>query len=310
MGKALGKLTVSREGALAGNEELINTFDRLGVSADELKNLSVDGIMQEIGRGSMNAADMVKVLGKSALELRPALEAAAEGGLGKFSTMSNEAVRTLGEAHDTVVAFAGATKDKLGEALAFVTDRWTAFSQAMGAASAAMSMAFQGASWEEAWGASQKALDSEGKKTPKDVKKRDFEEEELSLEKLKKLDEERLKIAQDQGKAREHLSETLQKISDQSQIDKLESLKAREGMSGMEIAETRRSASRDARETARAERSFARKFGQAELQRVKDLKDPAKQAEAAYEKALAPANQRLAEIARILDNRLAFPKLL
>jgi len=71
--KAFNKLTISQSQALGGNTQMQSAFEALGVSMDDLKTLSPEKIMEKIGAGSMDAAVLVKVLGKGALELRNTL---------------------------------------------------------------------------------------------------------------------------------------------------------------------------------------------------------------------------------------------
>ena len=299
VGKALGKLTIAREDALAGNTQLIDTFANLGVSLDDLRTMNVDQIMMKIGQGSMNAADMVAVLGKEAVALRPTLENAAEGGLGKMSAMSAETIKTLGDAKDQIVGFAGMLKDKLGEALAFVINRWKTFTQTVGAASAALEMVAKGSSWSEAWAASQKALDTmraEEAKPEVAKKPRDFEGADTRAETKRKLDEEQAKAQEQVDKARQEqmqaVDEAMQKQSDDVQLKIWDRFKL--SASARHAAE--RQDRRDLRTQARADRQFARKFGEEELKRVRDLRDPVKQAEAAHKKALQASEQKLSEI--------------
>lgn len=299
VGKALGKLTVAREGALQGNEELINTFASLGISIEDLENLSVDQIMAKIGTGSMNAADMVKVLGKEAVSLRPTLEAAAEGGLGKMSAMSDETIKTLGSAKDEIVGFAGMLKDKLGDALAWVINKWKTFNQTMGATSAAIGMFMGGSSWKDAWGASQKALDdmrAEDAKPDPAKKKRNFDDEEGRQKALAKNDEERKKAEEELQKQQEEMRLAVEDASVKKSDDDQLKIWDRFKLNTRDRHALERKDRADARSQARADRAFERKYGKDELQRVRDLRDPEKQAEAAHKRALATAEQKLEAI--------------
>jgi hypothetical protein len=313
VGKALGKLTVAREDALAGNTALIDTFRNLGISVDDLRSMSVDEIMAKIGRGSMNAADMVGVLGKEAVALRPTLESAAEGGLGKMSAMSADTIKTLGDAKDQIVGFAGMLKDKLGEALGWVINKWKTFNETLGATSAALSEVMKGSSWKDAWATSQKALDqmrAENAKPQAPKKPRDFDTSDTRAEQKRKLDDQAAKAQEEVAKAREEqrqaVDDALQKKSDDVQLKIWDRFKL--SASARHAAE--RQDRRDERNQARADRQFARKFGDAELQRVRDLRDPVKQAEAAHKKALQTSEEKLAGIQgelSMINNKIDLP---
>jgi hypothetical protein len=77
--KAFRFLEVSQAKALGGSEGHIKAFQDLGVSMQDLQTLRPDAIMLKIGESSLNAADTVKILGKTALELRPTLAGLADG---------------------------------------------------------------------------------------------------------------------------------------------------------------------------------------------------------------------------------------
>jgi hypothetical protein len=72
-------LEVNQAKALSGNDAMVAAFSELGVSVEDLKTLGPEQIMRKIGESSLNAADVVKVLGRSALELRPILAGIADG---------------------------------------------------------------------------------------------------------------------------------------------------------------------------------------------------------------------------------------
>jgi hypothetical protein len=94
-------LEVNQSKALGGNEAMVQSFAALGVSAQELRSLSPEEIMLKIGSSSLNAADVVKVLGKSALELRPTLAGLADGTLKFGDAISGINISKLDQANDT-----------------------------------------------------------------------------------------------------------------------------------------------------------------------------------------------------------------
>lgn len=79
MTMGFNKLEISRSKALQGDQELIGSFARLGISIVDLKKLNPEELMKKLGASSLNAAETVKILGKNALELRPTLAGIADG---------------------------------------------------------------------------------------------------------------------------------------------------------------------------------------------------------------------------------------
>lgn len=95
------KLEISRSKALGGDERMIATAKNLGLTFDDLKSKSPDQLMNLIGHSAMNAADMVKFLGKGALELRPTLAGLSDGTIEYGKAISDIDVTRLDEASDT-----------------------------------------------------------------------------------------------------------------------------------------------------------------------------------------------------------------
>ena len=73
------RLDLARSKALGGNQQMIDSFDRLGITVEDLENKKPEELMLMIGRSSMNAADMVKILGRNGTELRATLGGMAAG---------------------------------------------------------------------------------------------------------------------------------------------------------------------------------------------------------------------------------------
>jgi hypothetical protein len=73
------KLEIARSRALGGNTSLIESFGRLNVTYADLVKLSPEQLMLKIASSSMDASDMVKVLGRNSLQLRETLEALGSG---------------------------------------------------------------------------------------------------------------------------------------------------------------------------------------------------------------------------------------
>jgi hypothetical protein len=80
-GVAMGfnRLDIASSKALGGNQEIVKSFNNLGVTVEDLKQLTPEQIMLKIGSSSMNAADMVKILGRNGTELRETLRKLADG---------------------------------------------------------------------------------------------------------------------------------------------------------------------------------------------------------------------------------------
>lgn len=110
------RLDIATSKALGGNKGIIQSFANLGVSVEDLQNLSPEQIMLKIGSSSMNAADMVKILGRNGTELRQMLRALADGS------------ETLGNALDA----------KMVAALKAADDSWKLLSQNLTVASASV----------------------------------------------------------------------------------------------------------------------------------------------------------------------------
>lgn len=96
--KGFNKLDIAISKALGGNAQMITAFAALGVTVGDLRTLSPEELMAKIGKSSMNASDMVKVLGKSALELRPTLAGLANGTIEFGEAIDNDMIAKLKEA--------------------------------------------------------------------------------------------------------------------------------------------------------------------------------------------------------------------
>ena len=94
------KLEIARSKALQGDQELIADFQRLGISIVDLQKLNPETLMTKLGASSMNAAELVKILGKNALELRPTLAGIADGTIKMDDAIDAMDVKRLKEADD------------------------------------------------------------------------------------------------------------------------------------------------------------------------------------------------------------------
>lgn len=96
--KGFNKLDIAISKALGGNGQLIKAFADLGVTVTDLRTLTPEELMLKIGKSSMNASDMVKILGKSALELRPTLAGLADGTIEFGEAIDSAMIQKLKEA--------------------------------------------------------------------------------------------------------------------------------------------------------------------------------------------------------------------
>jgi hypothetical protein len=100
MTMGFNKLEIARSKALKGDHELIGSFHELGISINDLQKLKPEELVTKIGASSMKAADMVKVFGKSALELRPTLAGIADGTIKMGDAIDGINIKRLKEAQD------------------------------------------------------------------------------------------------------------------------------------------------------------------------------------------------------------------
>lgn len=98
--KGYNKLAINSDLALKGNNAMVESFADLGVTVDELKTLSPEEIMLKIGKGSLNASSLVRVLGKSALELAPTLRKLANGTAEFSAAIDSVDIKKLSDAND------------------------------------------------------------------------------------------------------------------------------------------------------------------------------------------------------------------
>lgn len=121
---AFSKLEIARSKALGGNEGLTKSFSALDVTIEDLKNLSPDEIMLKLGASSLNAADLVKLLGKNAGELRPLLEGIANGSIKLGDAWSEGVNQSLADANDTFKELGQTATIVGGKVLGFVVNSW------------------------------------------------------------------------------------------------------------------------------------------------------------------------------------------
>jgi hypothetical protein len=103
MTMGFNRLEVSQAKALQGNEEMLAHFHSLGISLTDLQKLTPDELMKRLGASSMNAADMVGILGRNGTQLIPILKGVADGTLKFGAAISEIDVKKLAEADDFLI---------------------------------------------------------------------------------------------------------------------------------------------------------------------------------------------------------------
>lgn len=102
MANGFHKLLVNQSKALGGNKELIESFYRLGVTMNDLRNLSPEQLMLKLAHSSLNVADTVAVLGKSGDALIPTLRGIADGSVQLGKVLDKDIIARIDEADDTI----------------------------------------------------------------------------------------------------------------------------------------------------------------------------------------------------------------
>ena len=122
------KMNSARDEALAGNEQMIESFARLGVNMTALRTLRAEDIFKKIG-GSVQAGNPQELIGalrgvggKSAGALIPAFKFGLDEAAKAASVISPEDIAALDEAGDKFSLLAKVVKTQLAPALVFVAD--------------------------------------------------------------------------------------------------------------------------------------------------------------------------------------------
>jgi hypothetical protein len=127
MASAFQKMEVARSKALSGNQELIAHFQALGVSIEDLRNLSASEIMLKIGGSAMHTADMVAVLGKSSAELKTTLGGLADGSIELGAAMEEGTIQSLAKFSDLLKQVSNQITVWIGEAVVGFSTFWEKF---------------------------------------------------------------------------------------------------------------------------------------------------------------------------------------
>ena len=132
--KAFIRIAVNQQAALGGNPELIEAFQRLGVSADDLRNKRFDQIFLGMAKAQESAAetgqqlaDVLQVLGKTGVKLLPAMKEGLAGATEEAKNlgvvMSNEVIKSLDDMGDRIELVKGQLVGSLGPALAWIGEK-------------------------------------------------------------------------------------------------------------------------------------------------------------------------------------------
>lgn len=123
--KGFQKLEVARSKALQGDVEMAQAFLNLGVTIDQLEKLKPDQLMERLGASSMKAAEMVKILGRNSLELRPTLAGIADGTIKLGDAIDKVDIERLKKADDTLKTIGQKTRMYAGEILGTSIEGWS-----------------------------------------------------------------------------------------------------------------------------------------------------------------------------------------
>lgn len=96
------RMEVARSKAQAGSEEMLLAFQHLGISVSDLGSLKPDELFTKIGASSLQAADVVKVFGRNALELRTILAGIADGSIKLGPAIDANLIKPMKEADTTI----------------------------------------------------------------------------------------------------------------------------------------------------------------------------------------------------------------
>lgn len=130
---ALQKITIARGKALGGDQGLLDSFARFGITAEEIKSAKVEDIFMKIGKafeGSANPQNLLapfrELAGKGAGSLIPAmasgLQEAADQARAMGMIMSTEVIDALDDANDRVDIMKKTMETGIGSLIANVME--------------------------------------------------------------------------------------------------------------------------------------------------------------------------------------------
>lgn len=132
--KAMLRVAVNQQAALGGNAEMIASFERLGVSQDDLKSKRFDEVFLKISKAQETAADsgrqltdMIAVMGKGAAKVLPAMRDGLAGAVEEAKNlgvvMSNDVISALDDMGDSMETAKSQIVSGFGPALVWVADK-------------------------------------------------------------------------------------------------------------------------------------------------------------------------------------------
>jgi hypothetical protein len=298
---AMNKLEIARDKALGGDQALQESFAELGITMDDLRTMGPDALMEKIGQSSMNAAPLVAVLGKNALELKITMQqlkgATADG------IIKDEDIQRMAQLKDDATAiwrtFQSATASVAGPLVGSLREALRAY-QALAAGLSVLSGGSipggKSGSFKEAW--NEVKRDWQGQKMDEfaQLDKAVYKKGPHSVEGESAANGKINRILDHRTTANETREAAIKEARDSEYQKIRDKMRNRAGMSGLEIANAKRDERREKLAQERGDRRFAKKYGEEYLQELKDRQDPVKQAEAAFSKAMAKTETELQKI--------------
>lgn len=332
--KGLGKLTEKLAEAREGNTKTALTFERLGVSMEDIKSKGVDEILMEIADGFKKTgdaqaySDVIELLGKSGKSMAAGLREGASGLQGlrnEASKMSTDEIARLDEAGDAwarfwngVTSFSGSKLAKVMEFLGTYQDfssSATVYDPNSPAAKKAKREAGQPTEQKpvatetgQVFGPTMKSFEGQKKREAEKEQEKieDFEnkiDDDLAKQKLRKAQEKaRIKAHNDKFQEEFRAEEARRQADKDQSMDWLQGKREGMALSPDERRASKREALRRGIRERSADRAFANKYGKQALQELKDRQDPVKQAERAYKQALAESEKKLDDILTEISN--------
>lgn len=132
--KSLLRIAVNQQAALNGNPELVAAFERLGISAEDLRSKRFDQVFLGISRAQEKAsesgqqvADVLQVMGKTGVKLLPAMKEGLAGATEEAKNlgvvMSNDVISALDDIGDKIETAKSQLVSGFGPALVWIADK-------------------------------------------------------------------------------------------------------------------------------------------------------------------------------------------
>lgn len=321
------KLSVAREEALEGNEQMVESFARLGVSMDDLKTKRLDELIKIIAR-TVQTGDAQALLpalrdvgGKGAGELIPTFQAGLEETGSQAPIISAEDIEAMKQAGDNFSALAQTLQAEFSPVVSYVVSRiqdlvdlfrlvasinWSHFKFLARFAGALSG----GASFKEATAVGMTAVDDIGKTIDQydDRKRREAAAQEARRLKneeaqQRKAEEEKINALREAKKAadaafKEDASEANRQAADQAAQDLRNAEAARKPVAGAEEAQKKAEAKMQAlrdRVQDKEDRALPESERRLKLEeKIAKLREKAEAAAAKFKSEETPANEKAA----------------